>query len=307
MRYDQVRPPAGTAPADARFGAGWRVGFQGEAGAFSEEALLALLPQAVPVPRRTFRDVVRGVEAGEHHAGLLAVENTLAGGVAAAFDALQEGDVRVVREVIIGIRHFLMAVPGTVVGEVREVRSHPVALAQCERFFFEHPDVAPVPVHDTAGAAREVAQSGSTTVAALAPLRAAQRYGLEVLAGDLQDRDDNQTRFLLVQRRAAVAALDLGSGGGLKTAVVVETENRPGALHALLGVFAERGLDLTFIESRPTGTPWTYRFILEFRHATPREADECLASAMAPGRTLRVLGTFVPHVPGGSQTVGTQP
>jgi len=87
----------------------------------------------------------------------------------------------------------------------------------------------------------------------------------------------------------------------------VETENRPGALHALLGVFAERGLDLTFIESRPTGTPWTYRFILEFRHATPREADECLASAMAPGRTLRVLGTFVPHVPGGSQTVGTQP
>ncbi|MHB1192767.1 MAG: prephenate dehydratase [Longimicrobiales bacterium] len=307
MRYDQVRPPAGTVPADARFGAGWRVGFQGEAGAFSEEALLALLPQAIPVPRRTFRDVVRGVEAGEHHAGLLAVENTLAGGVASAFDALQEGDVRVVREVIIGIRHFLMAVPGTLLDQVREVRSHPVALAQCERFFLEHPGVAAVPVHDTAGAAREVAQSGSATVAALAPRRAAERYALEILAGDLQDRDDNQTRFLLVQGSAALLEPDLRPHGGLKTSVVVETENRPGALHALLGVFAARGLDLTFIESRPTGTPWTYRFLLEFRHATPREADECLAAAAAPGRTIRVLGTFVPHAPVAPVTVGAAP
>jgi len=277
-----------------------RVGFQGEPGAFSEEALLSLLPYAVPVPRRTFRDVVQSVESGADHAGLLPVENTLAGGVAAAFEALQAGDVCVVNEVIIPIRHCLMAVPGTELSQVTEVRSHPVALAQCARFFAERPMVRAVAVHDTAGAAREVAETAPRGVAALAPRRAAERYGLQILAEDLQDRDDNQTRFLLVLPRHACSHAEASVGGSLKTAVVVETENRPGALHALLGVFAARGLDLTFIESRPTGTPWTYRFILEFRHASRQEAEECLeAAAAAPGRTLRVLGTYVPHGPSG--------
>jgi prephenate dehydratase len=241
---------------------------------------------------------VAAVESGADDAGLLPVENTLAGGVAAAYDALQAGEVRVVREVVIGIRHFLMAPPGTLLAQVREVRSHPVALAQCERFFSEHPHVKPVAVHDTAGAAREVAETRSPGVAALAPRRAAERYGLDILAGELQDRDDNQTRFLLVRHRSEAREVLPSSHGGLKTAVVVETENRPGALHDLLGTFAERGLDLTFIESRPTGTPWTYRFILEFRHGSEAEARECLEAAAARGRTLRVLGTYLPHDPG---------
>ena len=249
------------------------------------------------MPRRTFRDVVRAVESGTDDAGLLPVENTLAGGVAAAFDALQAGDVAAVREVIIPIRHFLLALPGAELALLREVRSHPVALVQCERFFEGHPELAAVAVHDTAGAAREVADAGDPSLAAIAPRGAAKRYGLRILAEDLQDRDDNQTRFLLLRRRGSEDVADPGSAAGLKTAVIVETENRPGALHALLGVFASRGLDLTFVESRPAGTPWTYRFILEFRHATRLEAEECLASAKAPGRTIRPLGTYVPHVP----------
>lgn len=297
MQHTEPRASADHARAPALTGAGWRVGFQGEAGAFSEEALLTLLPDAVAVPRRTFRDVVRAVESGLDDAAVLPVENTLAGGVAAAFDALQAGDVEFVREVIIPIRHFLMALPGAEVSRLREVRSHPVALAQCERFFASHPELTAVAVHDTAGAAREVAEAGRPTLAALAPRAAARRYGLRILAEDLQDRDDNQTRFLLLRPRATGHdALQVGAAG-LKTAVIVETENRPGALHALLGVFASRGLDLTFIESRPAGTPWTYRFILEFRHGSRLEAEECLASAAAPGRTVRTLGTYVPHAP----------
>ncbi|GMV05161.1 MAG: prephenate dehydratase [Gemmatimonadota bacterium] len=271
-----------------------RVCFQGEPGAFSEEALLRLLPDALPVPRRTFRDVVRGVTSGEDEAGLLPVENTLAGGVAAAFDALQDADVHAVREVIIPIRHFLLGVPGAGLAGVEEVRSHPVALAQCERFFLEHPRVRPVAVHDTAGAAREVADAGVPSVAALAPRQAAARYGLDVLAEDLQDRDDNQTRFLLVVPGAATPTVPEPRGGGLKTAVIVETRNRPGALNDLLGVFARRGLDLTFIESRPAGTPWTYRFILEFRHDAPGTALECLSAAASEERAVRVLGTYLP-------------
>lgn len=274
---------------------GARVGFQGEPGAFSEEALLALLPQAQPIPRRTFGDAVRAVAEGTDEAALLPVENTLAGGVAAVFDALQEAPLRAVREVVIPIRHALLGVPGADVERLREVRSHPVALAQCQRYFEAHPQVRAVPVHDTAGAAREVAEGGDPTVAALASRHAALPYGLSILAEDLQDRSDNQTRFLLVVPDRHPWALPATAPGTLKTALVAETENRPGALHQLLGAFATRGLDLTFIESRPTGTPWTYRFILEFRHGPGQDAEGGLAAAAMVSRSVRRLGTFVPH------------
>lgn len=274
---------------------GARVGFQGESGAFSEEALLVLLPEARPVPRRTFRDAVRAVAEGADEAALLPVENTLAGGVAATFDALQDAPLQAVREVVIPIRHALLGVPGADAERLREVRSHPVALAQCQRFFEAHPGVRAVPVHDTAGAAREVAAAGDPTVAALASRHAAAPYGLDVLAEDLQDRSDNQTRFLLVVPVQHPWAHPASGGDMLKTALIAETENRPGALHGLLGVFAARGLDLTFIESRPTGTPWTYRFILEFRHSPGQDAEGALAAAAGACRSLRRLGTFVPH------------
>ena len=277
---------------------GMRVGFQGEAGAFSEEAVTTLLPSALPVPHRTFREVVRSVEAGDDAAGLLPVENTLAGGVAASFDALAAGDVHVIREVVIGIRHCLLGVPGSAVSGLREVWSHPVALAQCERFFQDHPHLSPVATHDTAGAAREVAEAGDPGVAAIAARRAAQRYGLDILADELQDRDDNQTRFLLVVRKGGSPDGPVPDVGSLKTAVIVEAENRPGALHELLGVFATRGLDLTFVESRPAGTPWTYRFLLEFRHASRREADGCLRALAVLSRSVQVLGTYLPHPAG---------
>ncbi|MDP2957779.1 MAG: prephenate dehydratase domain-containing protein [Longimicrobiales bacterium] len=272
-----------------------RIGFQGEAGAFSEEAVLTLLPSALPVPHRTFREVVRSVEAGDDDAGLLPVENTLAGGVAASFDALAAGNVHVIREVVIGIRHCLLGMPGAAVSGLREVRSHPVALAQCERFFQDHPQLNPVAAHDTAGSAREVAEAGDPGVAAIAARGAARRYGLAILAEDLQDRDDNQTRFLLVVRDKRPTDGSAPALGNFKTAVIVEIENRPGALYHLLGVFAERGLDLTFVESRPAGTPWTYRFVLEFRHASRHEAEDALRVTSEMSRGVQVLGTYVPH------------
>lgn len=273
------------------------VGFQGERGAFSDGAARALAPRFRAVPRRSFADVVRAVERGEDAAGVLPVENTLAGGVAAAFDALVDGEAEAIAEVALPIRHALMALPGAEMSEIREVRSHPVALAQCRRFFDTHEAMAPVAVHDTAGAARLVAEEGVLSVAALAGRHAAATYGLEVLADDLQDRDDNQTRFLLIARPdvAEAVASDAGvrlDGEGWKTGLAVETRNRPGALRDLLGVFADREFDLSFISSRPTGTPWTYRFILEFRHGARSEAAECIEAASDSGRMVRVLGTY---------------
>lgn len=264
-----------------------RTSFQGALGAFSEEAVRILVPGSTPIPRPTFEAVVRAVESAEDPAGVVAVENTLAGAVAEAYDALEGGDVSVVGEVAIPIRHCLLGVRGAAIERLREARSHPVALAQCKGFFARHPQVHARAVYDTAGAAQEVAAAGDPTVAAIASRGAGDRYGLEVLQSDLQDRDDNQTRFYLIARHA-----DTPKSGPFKTACVAELENRPGSLHKLLGVFAARGLDLSHVASRPATSPWTYRFILEFGHATTAEAAGAIAEAKALSARLRVLGTF---------------
>jgi prephenate dehydratase len=207
--------------------------------------------------------------------------------VAEAYDALAGGDVTVVGEVAIPIRHCLLALKGATTAGLREARTHPVALSQCKGFFARHPAIQPRAVYDTAGAAAEVAASGDLTIAAIASRRAGDRYGLEVLEADLQDRDDNQTRFYLIEHEATRPG-----NGPFKTACVVELENRPGSLHRLVGVFAERGLDLSHVASRPAASPWTYRFILEFCHATREEGSEAIEAARPLSAKLRVLGTF---------------
>lgn len=265
-----------------------RVGFQGALGAFSEEAVRALVPDAEPVPHASFEAVVKAVESGEVDAGVVPVENTLAGAVAEAYEALVAGSVTAIGEMVIPIRHCLLGLPGATTRQVREARSHPVALSQCRGFFAEHPEIRAQAVYDTAGAAEEVAAMGDPSLAAIASERAGERYGLAVLQRDLQDRDDNQTRFYLIVREPGAVP----SGVLLKTACVAELENRPGALHELLGVFAGRGLDLTTLASRPGVSPWTYRFILEFRHASPDDGTAAVGEARALCTTVRVLGTF---------------
>ena len=274
-----------------------RTSFQGALGAFSEEAVRILVPGSTPVPRPTFEAVVRAVEEGEDPWGVVAVENTLAGAVAEAYDALEAGDVSVVGEVAIPIRHCLLGVKGAAIERLREARSHPVALSQCKGFFARHPTIRSRAVYDTAGAAEEVAAEGDPTVAAIASRRAGERYGLDVLQADLQDRDDNQTRFYLIARHRSPA-----QSGPFKTACVAELENRPGALHQLLGVFADRGLDLSHVASRPATSPWTYRFILEFGHDTAAEGAAAIGEAKAISASLRVLGMFPAWRPGTPST-----
>ncbi len=272
-----------------------RTSFQGALGAFSEEAVRILVPGSTPVPRQSFDAVVRAVESGDDQRGVVAVENTLAGAVAEAYDALEAGDVSVVGEVAIPIRHCLLGVRGATVAGLREARSHPVALSQCKGFFARHPSIRPQAVYDTAGAAAEVAAAGDASVAAIASRRAGERYGLDVLEADLQDRDDNQTRFYLIAREAVEADV---KSGPFKTACVTELENRPGVLHKLLGVFAARGLDLSHVASRPATSPWTYRFILEFGHATVGAGADALREAETLSARLKVLGTFPAWRPG---------
>ncbi|HEX6939302.1 MAG TPA: prephenate dehydratase domain-containing protein [Longimicrobiales bacterium] len=321
-----------------------RVAFQGEPGAFSEDAALVYFGGAAEtVPCRDFAGVGAAVARGDVAYGVLPVENTLAGSVVGVYDVLLREPLEIVGEVVRPIRHCLLGVPGARVEGVRRILSHPVALAQCTRYLASHPAEA-VAVYDTAGAAKEVAAAGDATQAAVAGRIAAERYGLIVLADGIEDRPDNQTRFYVVERAQGAAGpgpdrrpgperprrSDDRPGGGApactgarpgaaqragpgepaaagaatpampapgaaryRTVLVLETEDRPGALVAVLAPFAEHGINLAKLESRPADDPWRYRFFLELAAdaaapAAARAIDEVRARTV----TLRVLGSF---------------
>ena len=274
------------------------VAFQGELGAFSEEAVHTWFGADVePVPCREFREVGDAVRSERASAGLLPVENSLAGTVQLAYDVLMEPGLSVVGEVIRPIRHCLLGLPGSTLERLRRVISHPVALAQCGEFLSQHPELEAVAVYDTAGAARDVAERGDPMLGAIASFQAAERYGLEVLASDLQDRSDNQTRFLVIRPEGAAEfpGEDSGAEHGWKTALLVETENRPGSLVEILLPLSREGVNLSKLESRPGVTPWSYRFVLEFEGSP---SDESVRRAMSEvseqAQAIRVLGTFHP-------------
>ncbi len=274
------------------------VAFQGELGAFSEDAVRTWFgAEAEAVPCREFREVGDAVRSGRASAGLLPVENSLAGTVQPAYDVLMEPGLCVVGEVIRPIRHFLLGLPGAALEGLRRVISHPVALAQCGGFLSQHPEFEAVAVYDTAGAAREVAERQDPTLGAVASFEAAERYRLDVLAADLQDRSDNQTRFLVIRRDDTdpLAGEARGSDRGWKTALLVETENRPGSLVEILLPLSREGVNLSKLESRPGPTPWSYRFVLEFEGSP---VDDPVGRAMSDVRerahSVRILGSFHP-------------
>jgi prephenate dehydratase len=274
------------------------VAFQGELGAFSEEAVRTWFGADVePLPCREFRQVGEAVLSGRVAAGLLPVENSLAGTVQLAYDVLAEPGIVVVGEVVRPIRHFLLGIPGSSLEGLRRVISHPVALAQCVNFLSRHPDIEVLAVYDTAGAAREVAEGKDSGVAAIAAHAAAERYGLDVLAADLQDRSDNQTRFVVVRREDAPPLPGESDRPdlGWKTALLVETENRPGALVDILLPMSLEGVNLSKLESRPGLTPWSYRFFLEFEGSSNEiGASRALEQLRELSRSVRILGTFHP-------------
>ena len=267
------------------------VAFQGELGAFSEEAVHRFFGEGVvPVPRRGFAEVGQAVSSAEVHFGLLPIENSLAGSVVGSYDVLSAGGLEVVGEVVTPIHHCLLGLSGVAREEVSQVLSHPVALAQCQRFLQSHPSMEAVVFYDTAGAAREVAKAERRDQAAIAGRGAAQRYGLSILAADIEDRHDNQTRFLVVARPGERPDVP-GGAGPMKTALLLETKNIPGALVRVLVPFAERGVNLTKIESRPGTEPWSYRFFIEVE-GDADVAREALREAEAYAARLQMLGSF---------------
>jgi prephenate dehydratase len=264
------------------------VAIQGEAGSFSHAAAREVLGADVRlVPCPTFEDLFRAVESGQATRGVVPIENSLAGSVYEAYDALGAHALHVVGETQVRVRHCLVVRPGTPLDDVRKVASHPVALAQCRRFFLEHPTVAAVPAYDTAGSVRDLLADRLDANAAIGSALAATLYGGEVLLEGLEDHPENYTRFLVVAPEPGSLA------GTSKTSLVFTLPNVPGSLYRAMGVFATRGLDLTKIESRPLlGRPWEYAFYLDVLGDPRGAVGDALAELAPLARELRVLGAY---------------
>lgn len=280
-----------------------RVAFQGELGAFSEEAIQQLwLGGAEPVPHRDFSDVVQAVQTGEFKRGILPIENTIVGGISGAHDAIAAaGDLHVVAETVVNVHHCLLGPPGSTFAGIKMVLSHPVALAQCGAFFALNRRLEVHPMYDTGGAALDVANVGDPEIAAVASRSAARRYKLDVLVADIEDRADNQTRFLVLSRAPEMVP----DGTPARTTLIFSHEDRPGALLRVLEPLARYGMDIRRLESRPTGDPWSYRFFVEFDHAFGNPvAETVIAEMTAAARSMRRLGTYPRWNPGRRGSIG---
>ena len=268
-----------------------RVALQGELGSFSDEAIQQLWgPDVERLPYRDFADVTTSVASGVADLGVLPIENTIIGSIAGSHDAISAmPGLFACAETVVAVHHCLLAAPGTSIEQVTTVLSHPIALAQCGRFFAEYPQLEVHPVYDTAGAAMDVSKVADPAVAAVASRRAALHYELKILQPDIEDRADNQTRFLGIGR----APLPLPPGTPARTMFVITTGDTPGSLLAALTPLAKHGVSIRRLESRPTGEPWSYRFFIEFDHQVGDAAAEAVVQDIASLTTAtRLLGTY---------------
>jgi prephenate dehydratase len=269
-----------------------RVAFQGEAGAFSESAAVQLLGEGIKtVPRATFDAAFRATAEGQADALLVPVENTLAGSVVRVYDLLLESPLEMCGETILPIEHHLIARPGARFEEIRAVASHPMALAQCERFFLEHPAIKRVPAEDTAGSVREMMERQDKTAAAIAGRRAATHYGAEILRESIQDNAENFTRFVLLL--PPEEARSYRRADARKVSLAMRLAHQPGALLASLEPFAKNRVNLLKIESRPIhGRPWEYQFFVDVDAESKEQLEQALREVRAATSELRVLGSY---------------
>lgn len=266
-----------------------RIAFQGERGAFSEEAAVKLLGEDIQlVPRTTFEALFSSIKDGVAEYILAPIENSLAGSVHRSYDLLISSGLHIHGEVVIPIVHNLIGIPGATFDQITQVSSHPVALAQCERFFASHPNIKRVATDDTAGSVREVMEAGDLTKAGIASKRAATVYGAKILREHLEDHPENYTRFLLLGASAEVAE------NANKLSLVMYLAHKPGSLCSALNAFARRKLNLLKIESRPIpGTPWSYCFYLDL-HASLKDTKtrEAIGELKQFTDSVKVLGCY---------------
>jgi prephenate dehydratase len=267
-----------------------RIAYQGEPGANSDAACRDAFPELEPLPCPTFEDAFDAVETGIADLAMIPVENSIAGRVADIHHLLPVSRLHIVGEHFMPIHFQLMVVPGVTIDQIRSVRSHSHAVGQCRQVIREH-RWRPVVADDTAGAAREVAESRDPSVAALAPRLAADLYGLEILATDVEDAHHNTTRFLVLSGQADEPPLD---DRPMITTFVFRVRNVPAALYKAMGGFATNGVNMTKLESYQLGgTFFATQFYADIE-GHPKQTPVALAMEELEffSVRLRVLGTY---------------
>ena len=265
-----------------------KVAFQGEPGAYSEQAVFNYLGNVETLPCESFDAMFDSVVSGQSDMALAPIENSLAGSIHQNYDLLLRHDLHIVGEYFLRVQHCLIAMPGVKKEDIKKAISHPQALGQCAAYL-RNLGIKPEQVYDTAGSVKMLKESGARDVAAIASRRAAEIYEMQILEEGIEDNSENFTRFLAVGREATVPE------GEAKTSIVFSLKNLPGSLFKAMSVFALRDIDLTKIESRPLqGKPWEYLFYIDFIGSAQNETVQRALDHLGEyAVTLRVLGSYL--------------
>jgi prephenate dehydratase len=266
-----------------------KIAFQGERGAYSEIAVIHLFPNSTPIPVRSFQDVIETLLSGLCDYAVVPIENSIEGSVNEVYDLLLQSDMYIVGETYQRIHHCLIAVKGNKLSSLKEVYSHPQALAQC-RQYLNMKKLVSMPVYDTAGAVKMIKEGQNKRAAAIASKRAAEIYGMEILDVGIEDRKSNFTRFYVLSREPA----NTKPSGNDGTSIIFSVKHAPGSLVNILSEFARREINLTKIESRPTKeTPWEYNFFTDFEgHVLDSKIRDVLNAIEPKTAFVKVLGSY---------------
>jgi chorismate mutase/prephenate dehydratase len=274
--------------ASSRSVQGMEVAFQGQDGAYSQEAALSFFGNAVLTrPCETLDEVFKLVQEGGLPYGIVPVENSQEGSISRSYDLLLDAEVMVCGETQIRVSHCLIANPGASQASIKRIYSHPQALAQCQAYL-RRLGCEIIPAYDTAGSVKMIKEKKIMDGAAVAGARAAQIYGMNIMAREIEDNPRNSTRFFILSRQ------DAPPSGDDKTSIVLLLKHKPGTLHQALGAFAKRKINLTKLESRPTRQkPWEYNFYLDFEgHRSDVAVQQTLAQIDDISLFLKVLGSY---------------
>ncbi|NTF85552.1 prephenate dehydratase [Agrobacterium rhizogenes] len=272
-----------------------KISFQGEYGANSDMACRDMFPTMEPLPCQTFEDAFTAVDSGEADLGMIPIENTIAGRVADIHHMLPESHLHIVGEYFMPIRFQLMVLPGVKKEEIRTVHSHIHALGQCRKIVRAN-GWKPVVAGDTAGAAKLVQETGDRTMAALAPRLAADLYKLDIIAENVEDTEDNVTRFVILSREEKWAERS-SPEEKIVTTFVFNVRNIPAALYKALGGFATNGINMTKLESYQLGGRFVAtQFYADIEgHPTDANVQRALEELRFFSEKVRILGVYKGH------------
>ncbi|WP_111670352.1 prephenate dehydratase [Algoriphagus litoralis] len=266
-----------------------KISIQGVPGSFHHQvALINFRPEAEILAFNTFEPVAKSVANGEADFGVMAIENSIAGAILPNYDLIDRYELSIRDEFYLPIAHQLMALPGQKIEDIREVRSHPMAILQCKAFFAKHPHIQQFDDVDTASVAKRISEEKLTGVAGIASGIAAEIYGLEILAKDIQTVKDNFTRFIILQKGKPTLV-----GKPNKASFKVTIQNQQGGLAKLLTMIAEKGLDLSKIQSIPViEKPWEYAFFIDAEFENYGEFQEAMKLVTQDFGDLKIFGEY---------------